>query len=375
MAPSLDISIPSTTLSGGTKQQYTIYNITLRLPLRSYTIQKRYSDFVSFHQSLTEQVGTAPPAIIPSKSWFKSTVSSPELTETRRQGLETYLQTINTADDNRWRNTSIWRAFLNLPSSFASQTSSKAGQLHSVLTGPGAGGAPISDPTVWLDSHRDLKIQLHDARLNLTNRDQASTPQKQHEASAGAKSSLVKAGTLITALEDGLTHIQKSTTSSQSQNLGAGEIRRRKDLLSAAKKDKDALENLLNAMSQKSKLDSAVANIAEHTDLLQTSSTGTNSINPNSNSRARTGRVLGKETKETQGLDNQGLLQLQQQKMKDQDLDVDEIRKIVYRQRELAEQINGELEVQNEMLRMVDEDVDRVQGKIDVAKKRIGKIR
>lgn len=367
MSPSVDIAVPSSTLSSGSKQ-YTIYNITLRLPLRSYTLQKRYSDFLTFHQSLTEQVGAAPPANLPSKSWFKSTISSPELTETRRQGLETYLQTLNSIEDNRWRNTSIWRAFLNLPSSFASQTSSKAGQLHSVLTGPGAGGAPITDPTVWLDSHRDLKAQLHDARLNLTNRDQAPTPQKQHEASAAAKSSLVKAGTLISALEAGLTNIQKSNTS-QSQKLGAGEIRRRKDLLSAAKKDKDALESLLNAMSQKSKLDSAVANIAEHADLLQTSSTA----KPGAPS-ARTGRVLGKETKETQGLDNQGLLQLQQQKMKDQDLDVDEIRQIVHRQRVLAEQINGELEVQNEMLRMVDEDVDRVQGKIDIAKKRIGKI-
>ena len=369
MAPSIDISIPSTTLSSGSKA-YTIYNVTLRLPLRSYNLQKRYSDFLAFHQSLTEQVGTAPPATLPAKSWFKSTVSSPELTESRRQGLESYLQTINSIEDSRWRNTSAWRAFLNLPSSFAAQTSSKAGQLHSVLTGPGAGGAPITDPTVWLDSHRDLKAQLHDARLNLTNRDQASTPQKQHEASAAAKSSLVKAGTLISALEAGLTNIQKSNTP-QSQKLGAGETRRRKDLLSAAKKDKDALENLLNAMSQKSKIDSAVANIAEHTDLLQTSSTA------NHNSRApsaRTGRVLGKETKETQGLDNQGLLQLQQQKMKDQDLDVDEIRQIVQRQRVLAEQINGELEVQNEMLKMVDEDVDRVQGKIDIAKKRIAKI-
>ena len=215
---------------------------------------------------------------------------------------------------------------------------------------------------------------MHDARLNLTNRDQASTPQKQHEASAAAKSSLVKAGTLITALEDGLNQMQKNTIMS-SQKLGAGEARRRKDLLSAAKKDKDALENLLNAMSQKNKLDSAVANIQEHTDLISSTNNGTLPSAPALNrGSTKTGRVLGKETSETRSLDNQGLLQLQQQKMQDQDLDVDEIRKIVQRQRELGVQINQELEIQNEMLRMVDEDVDRVQGKINVAKKRIGKI-
>ncbi|KAJ9658970.1 hypothetical protein H2198_003399 [Neophaeococcomyces mojaviensis] len=376
MAPSIEISIPSTTISH-TSKPYTIYTITIRLPLRSYTLQKRYSDFLNLHSSLSETVGATPPATLPGKSWFKSTVSSPELTESRRAGLESYLRTLNSIDDSRFRNTSVWRTFLNLPSSFASQTSSKAGELHSTLTGPGS-GAPVTDPTVWLDTHRDLKTHLHDARLNLTNRDQASTPQKQHEAGAAAKASLVKAGTLLKGLEDGLAYHTKSTTPA-SKRLGAGEIRRRKDLLSAAKKDRDALENLLNVMVTKSKLDTAVASIEDHASLLSSNNTnGTHSTEFHSSSSskqpARSGRVLGKETAETQGLDNQGLLQLQKQKMEDQDLDVDEIRKIVQRQRELGIAINQELEVQNEMLKMVDEDVDRVQGKIDIAKKRIAKI-
>lgn len=365
MAPSLDISIPSTSISNSSKP-YTIYSISLRLPLRSYTLQKRYSDFLSLHQSLTQSVGAAPPATLPGKSWFTKTTSSPKLTESRRQGLEAYLQTINSTDDSRWRNTSTWRAFLNLPSSFTSQ-SSKGSTLHNILTGASK-ECPISDPIVWLDTHRDLKQQLHDARLNLTNRDQASTPAKQHEASAAAKSSLVRAGTLITALDEGLTNIQKLPIS---QRLGAGELRRRKDLLSTAKKDKDGLENLLNAMTQKSKLDSAVASIEDHTNLF---SSGATTLNGSHIANKPRGRVLGKETKETRELDNQGLLQLQKQKMRDQDLDVDEIRKIVQRQRELGVAINQELEVQNEMLKMVDEDVDRVQGKINVAKRRIGNI-
>lgn len=84
--------------------------------------------------------------------------------------------------------------------------------------------------------------------------------------------------------------------------------------------------------------------------------------------------MLGKETAETRELDNQGVMQLQKQKMADQDLDVEELTRIVMRQRELGVAINQELEVQNEMLKRVDEDVDRVQGKLDIAKKRIGKI-
>ena len=85
--------------------------------------------------------------------------------------------------------------------------------------------------------------------------------------------------------------------------------------------------------------------------------------------------MLGRETAETRELDNQGLLQLQKQRIENQDLDVEELRKIVQRQKELGVRINEELEVQDEMLRFVDEDVDRVQGKIDIAKKRVGKIK
>jgi regulator of vacuolar morphogenesis len=365
MAPRVEISIPNTAISGGSKP-YTVYNIALRLPLRSYTTQKRYSDFLVLHSGLTDQVGSPPPCSLPGKSWFAKTVSNPQLTEERRQALETYLKTINEIDDSRWRTTSVWRAFLNLPSSFSGSTSTAAGALHSAISGPAGGGGPITDPVMWLDIHRDLKAQLQDARLNLTNRDQASTPQQQHEAGAAAKSHLVKASGLIAALEEGLSKIQKSESGAWGgPKLGEGELRRRKDLLTSAKKDRDGLENLLNAMAAKSKLDQTVASFKQTQELM-----GSASAKP----KVGGGRVLGKETNETRELDNQGIVQLQKQKMADQDLDVEELRKIVHRQKELGMAINEELEVQNEILRMVDEDVDRVQGKIQIAKRRIGKI-
>ncbi len=360
MAPQAEVSIPNTSVSD-TAKPYTIYNITLRLPLRSFTVQKRYSDFTSLNESLTSQAGPAPPVALPSKSWFLRTVSNPDLTEERRRGLEHYLRTINESDDSRWRNTSAWRSFLNLPSSLSSQTGSKAEALHSVLSGPGGAGAPITDATVWSDCYGDVKAQLHDARLHLTSRDQASSPQKQHEASAAAKSCLVKVGGMITALEDGLKNIQQNSGGWRSQKLGDGEVRRRKDLIATAKKEKEGLENLLSAMATKSKLDNAVAAMHDTQKLVGTKP-------------KISGRVLGKETSETRELDNDGVLLLQKQKIADQDLDVEELRKIVQRQRELGAAINNELEVQNDMLRMVDEDADRVQAKMDIAKKRIGKI-
>lgn len=359
MAPQVEISVPNTQVSG-TARPYTVYNITLRLPLRSFTLQKRYSDFTVLHSALASQAGANPPAQLPAKSWFSRTISSPALTEERRKGLETYLHTINETDDERWRNTSAWRTFLNLPSNTISRSTLTSG-LQSTINGQ-SGSQPIADPVVWLDHHRDLKAQIHDARLALTRRDQASTALGQHEASAQAKKCLVRAGTMIATLDTGLQFLS-SPSKIGSSSLGEGELRRRRDLLSSARRERDGLESLLSAMAAKAAIDTTVANAAEKTSLM-----GANKPKPAS------GRVLGKETDKTRALDNQGLVQLQKQEMQNQDEGVNILGKAVTRQRELAVQIQEELEVQNEMLGMLDEDVTRVQGKLDVARKRVTKI-
>ncbi|PGH15086.1 hypothetical protein AJ79_02612 [Helicocarpus griseus UAMH5409] len=378
MTPPIEISIPTTTLSPP-PNPYTIYNISLRLPLRTFTIQKRYSDFLAFHSSLTAQTTSPPPHPLPGKSWFTSTNSNPAYREKRREELEQYLRAINDSPDPQWRNSTAWRAFLNLPSAALSNgstsTSTLANNLHAATTTPGAGGnaAPITDPTTWLDCYRDVKAQLHDARLHLTRRDQASAPQKQHECSALAKSSLVRVGTLLTGLDEGLKNIGGDRSAAASWGgagagagkLGSGELRRRKDLLASARKERDGLENLLNAMTTKTKLDNAVASVRDKEALV---GGGAASAKP------RPGRVLGKETEQTRELDNQGVLQLQKQVMEDQDLSLEELRKVIMRQKELGIAINNELEVQNEMLNMVDEDAERLNRKVGVGKKRLGKI-
>lgn len=204
-----------------------------------------------------------------------------------------------------------------------------------------------------------MKAHLQDARLHLTRRDQETTPQKQHESSAAAKSSLVRAGSLIAALEEGLKNLGDYGRNGGDGNgsdgqgdgilLGEGELRRRKDLLVNARKERDGLEDLLNAMAAKGRLDTAVASMEDKEALV-----GSASRKP-----ARSGRVLGKETERTRELDNKGVLQLQRETMEDQDMGLEELRKIVARQKELGIAINGELQVQNDLLKLADEDVDR----------------
>lgn len=356
MASTVEISIPNTSTSD-TSKPYVLYNISLRLPLRSFTVQKRYSEFQILHSQLTSQAGVAPAATLPPKSWLRSSLN-PGFIEERRKGLETYLRTINQGDDDRWRNTSAWRSFLNLPSNTGSK-SCLASTLHGAIAGSGS-GTPITDSVVWLDHYRDLKAQLHDARLALTRRDQASIPQAQHECSAQAKKCLVRAGTMITALEQGLKSLGQHSWGTE--KLGEGELRRRKDLVSSAMREKEGLEDLLSAMATKAQLEKTVASVQDKQALM-------GSVAPK-----QSGRVLGKENDRTRALDNQGVVQLQKQLMQEQDEDVMVLAQAVQRQKELSISIQEELAVQNEMLGMVDEDVTRVQGKIEVGKKRIGKI-
>ncbi|KAJ5552216.1 hypothetical protein N7494_001594 [Penicillium frequentans] len=379
MAPTVEIAIPTTSLSP-TSPPHTVYHITLRLPLRSFTVSKRYSDFASFHKTLISQTNAEPPVPLPGKSWFSKTTSNDSFREERRIGLEDYLRAINESSDGRWRTSPAWRAFLNLPSAAASASTSAASsstRLHAAITDPGnASNAPITDPTLWLDYFRDLKAHLHDARLALSRRDQETTPQKQHESSAQAKSSLVRAGSMISTLEEGLKNLGGRGTQSKNSSttsLGDGELRRRKDLLINARKEKDGLEDLSHAMATKSKLDHAVASIQDKEALMNVGN-GDFGINNGRRTPAKSGRVLGKETERTRELDNEGVLQLQKQMMQHQDASVEELMKIVIRQRELGTAIHEELNVQNELLKMADEDTDRLKSKLDVGKKRIGKI-
>jgi regulator of vacuolar morphogenesis len=372
MAPPLEISIPSTILSNSKNEKpYTLYNITLRLPLRTFVIQKRYSEFVTLNSSLRSLIRDPPPAPLPSKTWFKSTSSSPELTEKRRADLETYLRTIAEGPDRRWRETSAWRSFLNLPSSTSGSASSSRGELIAASQG-GAGqvGQMAADPQVWLDLHRELKGRLHDARLFLGRRDGATTAQGQHEAGANAKRCLVKASGLLGNLEEGLKAMTEGGKRGV-DSLGAGELRRRRDLLASAKVERDGLEKLAVSLAAKSlggESSSGGGAVATQRD--KSTLFGPGVSRPS-------GRVLGApvpETERTKELDNEGVLQLQKQLMEDQDMDVEELAKIVRRQKEMGLAIHSELEVHNEMLGRLDEDADRVKRKIDIAKKRVAKI-
>ncbi|KAK1077615.1 hypothetical protein LTR33_007942, partial [Friedmanniomyces endolithicus] len=167
MAPALHISIPSaSTATSEASKPYTQYHVVLQLPLRKHEVRKRYTDFVALNDALTSQTGQPPPAPIPAKSWLWRTVNNDALTEERRQALERYLKTIVESDGARWRSSSAWRAFLNLPS--GTSTVNTNGSLAST---PQKRESGVTDPSQWLDVHRDLTSQIQSARQQLRQRE------------------------------------------------------------------------------------------------------------------------------------------------------------------------------------------------------------
>lgn len=370
MAPPVEITIPTTSIatSPDVGKPFTQYNITLHLPLRSYVVQKRYTDFINLHTTLTSLVGQAPPNPLPPKHWFRSTVSSPDLTEDRRRHLEAYLKSIAESPDRRWRDTPAWRAFLNLPALSAGSAASSSGVGNHIpaITPRDATAAAARDPRTWMDLHREMKNLLADARQQLARRDTLEGTAAV-EAGAEAKRRLVLASNRLRAMDEGLRDM------AESRKVGEGELRRRRDLVSAAKGERDGLEKLSASISgaaaaaRVSHGDGVVASISgDKAALLARSGTG---------SSAR--RVLGAplpETERTRELDNSGVLQLQKQQMAEQDQDVEELTKIVRRQKEMGLAIQDEVDRQNDYLDELNTNVDRVGGKLDVAKKKVRKL-
>ncbi|KAF2196546.1 Phox-like protein [Delitschia confertaspora ATCC 74209] len=369
------ITIESTTTVGPSDsypKPYTAYEIRITHPFpRAPTkVQKRYSDFSALHSTLHSQTGTYPPAPLPPKSWLGgalgklgigNTAQNPQQIEERRNGLEAYLQAIEESEDPRWREARAYLEFLGL---------NKENMAES-LPGSQFGKDRVRDSADWLDKFSSVKGCLQEARLQLTRREQAVAPQAQHEASANAKKELIRAGSLISALEEGLDRLgPKGYDEWGGDTLGEGEIRRRRDLISTARKERDGLDSVLNTMAVKA----AVASSSESPSAAPGLAEKKEGLFKGSSSR---GRVLGapaKETEKTRELDNEGVLQLQKQIIAEQDEDLVDLAKVARRMREMGVQINEELVLQNQMLDMFDEDVTRVDGKMKIAKKRINKI-
>lgn len=340
---------------------HTVYRIEIQASVRSWQMWRRYSEFVDLHTELTKSTGAAPPAELPPKhslSLFRSH-NNPAILEERRQGLEQYLRAILGAKDERWRESFAFRDFLGVPVGKGDSAS---------------GGFSQFTSSSWLDEHTDLQSRIRDVRADINKRDALSDAGDitgSHQANVQAKKNLAATLSRVGALEDGLQHLGLA-------GMSEGELQRRRDMVARLRDDCEKLAKMVTVARNTSR---GVGAPAERNPATESDRDALlNHSRPSSTGFARpVTRVFGggskpKETDQTRPLDNQGLVQLQNSKMDQQDAQLSQLSSILQRQKHLGLAINQEIREQNEMLDDLTNEVDRVGGKLTSAKKQMNRL-
>ncbi|GAB5588932.1 hypothetical protein Unana1_03832 [Umbelopsis nana] len=353
---------------------HTVYRIEVHAAVRSWSIWKRYSEFEKFHNQLVAQFPKHPPPnALPPKHWFSSTYGNADKIEERRRGLDAYLRGIMSSRDDRWRQTDTWREFLSIP------------------TGRPLDVSSMYTSESWLDEFREMQTSAREVR-SLVNKRETHIARNEisasHNCTMQAKKLLTVLSSRLSDLDAGLVGLANGA--SGEALMTEGELRRRQDMLDGLKDERDGLARLVSAARGETTLmqsDAKPAKAGDRRALLKAPGDPQDSFGfparDNGKPAIVSNRVFGnaarrqqgRETEQTRGVDNEGLLKLQQQMMDDQDLQVDQFSAILNRQRQVGYAIGQELENQNQLLEELDADVDRTQVKLKFANKKLNKIK
>ncbi|ODV78867.1 uncharacterized protein CANTADRAFT_26004 [Suhomyces tanzawaensis NRRL Y-17324] len=316
------IAIPSA--SSGSGAVY--YDIAVKLPLRSLVVKRRYSEFEELVNGICHELGIDVkefPYPLPSKriNWFNNNTDS--IVQERKVHLAKFLNSV--IKDSSVQNLPLVHRFLQIPPNFEfSPSLFKSKQGGSTKEADLFIQSDAIDENNWLEIVRILKSEIND---------QNSAPSLAEKIKLREKFNKVYQPCLVN-LVNSLNRL----------NISKHEHGRRQSQLSEVK-------NLLNGL-----IDSLEA--VQREALV---------LGP---PQAR--RVFGKpqETAETLGLNNKELLQQQVQVHQKQDQEIEQLRKIIQRQRQIGEAINQEVGEQNELLDQFNDEVDRTADKVKLARKK-----
>ncbi|KAH3682948.1 hypothetical protein WICPIJ_006078 [Wickerhamomyces pijperi] len=311
---------------------------------KSTLILKRYTDFELLRQELETFYSEKIPLEFPGKTYFWTSSTDEYLAEERRLVFERFLQGLLKSKDSKWRKTLIFREFLNLPpGTFTNTPTNSTQEKMKQVWDLTKTKEPITDLNQWISVVKETKNILNESK---------SMVGKSHSES---KKKLVIGNSRIECLSLGLAQ--------QKIRLTGHEMQRREDLLDSLKREVTIIQQLQSSSSSSSSV----------TDGSQTQMGM--SRPDNGKSQLFKGRVLGapQETSRTLNLDDQQLLQLQRNDFKKQDEELQQLGKVIARQKELGIAINEELKLQNELLDELDGEVDRTNSKLHYASKRAEK--
>ena len=323
---------------------------------------RRYSEFVDLHTELIKSTGSPPPAPLPPKhslSMFR-TRSNPATLEQRKMSLETYLRAILSAKEDKWRESYEFKEFLGIP----------VGKNTAIEGRSNANSSSKSFTLVsWLDEHMELQSSVRDIRADINKRDallDRGDISNSHQTNVHAKKKLLALQTRVDTLDDGLKGLAMA-------GMSEGELQRRTEMAARLRDDCDKLTKMVTVARNPSR------GLGKTLERNPAPDSDRDALGKGFATFSRPGRILGappppKETEETRPLDSQGLLQLQQAKIDDQDSNLAQLSAILQRQMHLGQAIDSEVKQQIEMLDQLDHDVDMFGNKLGAAKKQMKRL-
>lgn len=316
------------------------------MPLRSSSVQKRYSEFTQLVNQLCYELGINTkdfPYALPPKSSIWNMKNNGSLVTDRQYQLANFLNDL--LRDKDLQNHPTVHEFLQLPANFKVSTNMfEKNIIESNISQLNVGDAQAIDQHKWLEYSRLFKYHIGELQDTF---DKSGTIQTKVDIREKIRK----------IIEPNLSKLTESLSCLlKTKNIDKSEFNKREKLAKTLQNDLLTLSRCLESSNGKDSSKQALI----------------------LNSR----RVLGgpqipteaKETNETLPLDNQELLQLQLQIHQKQDQDVAELRKIIQRHKEIGTVINNEVTEQNELLDQFNQDVDSSTDKLRNARKQARKI-
>lgn len=342
-------SIPNTSVD----RDVVYYHVVIKLPLRATTVLKRYSDFLILIQKLSKDLGINIkdfPYQIPGKSlkWF---TSKDVIIQERKEGFIKFLNEI--IQDKDLQNHPLIHSFLELPVNFEF-TASVFNNPQNGTTSKNIHDLQISDvrqlDTIkWLELSRKFKFHIQDLIESYESKGasillKVSTREKINKI---VRPNLLK-------LEEALNY------NIQRKQIDQLERNKRQSIMKEIHFELTRLTQMLESSST-----------SKRDDLFNNNNNSTRRIFGGNNLQ---NNDTAQETNDTLPLNNTELLQQQVQVHKLQDQELEQLRKIIQRQKQIGEVINIEVEEQNELLDQFNEDVEKSADKLRNARGRARKI-
>lgn len=313
-------------------------------------IHKRFSDFINLRQEMINELGNNDfPYELPSKQfslWNNKQINiSSDVIDERKVKLAKFLyDMLNDSFDSKWRNTETVAKFLNIPKRWNNLASNGS---SSLITNTFEKG---TDETNWLSLFRDCKNDLQISE-KLTSGDRTKK---------------------LIQLRLKINHLEKLLNSEENGEFEKSEFERRQNLLKVLKQDINELSLQPSYHGESDiKLNDSPTSYNKKNSFPST--TINDNIAMNSGIRPQVGRRRLGETEATAQLNNQELLSVHKNTMKDQDQELMDLHKIIQKQKTISIQMNQELSEQNEMLDTFSSDIDQTANKLKTATRRATK--